>query len=117
MRAVGLLFLVALAIPTNVAELFPFGTHVGDTKLAESESSSPSITLQVPIKYYDDVRKTVFVSINGVLSFEEAFGDFASGTELKNVERTAIAAFFAKTVGGNVYYRFVSLLFCSSHGG
>uniref|UniRef100_A0A914VKD9 Nidogen-1 n=1 Tax=Plectus sambesii TaxID=2011161 RepID=A0A914VKD9_9BILA len=106
MRAIGvLLLLLALsAQKTNAAELFPFGTDVGDTKLTDA-SSSP-ITLKVPIKYFEDTQKTAFVSNNGVLSFDKPFDDLTDeNIELKTVERTAIAAFFADTEGGNVYYR------------
>ncbi|CAB3388254.1 Hypothetical predicted protein [Cloeon dipterum] len=67
---VCLLLLAGAAVAVPRERLFPFGRQYGDSQLTpDDEGSSPEIELAVPVKFYDEEYSTIYVSINGLVSF------------------------------------------------
>jgi len=89
-------------------ELYPFGTVQGDNRLPVGDDvSSSDIQLITPISFYDDIFTSLYINLNGLISFETELPAYRSNLIIPFGYKI-IAPFFADvdiSLSGNVYYR------------
>lgn len=89
-------------------ELYPFGDVHRDQRLSVGDDvSSPSVHLITPITFYDDKYTSLYINLNGIISFDTELPDYRSNLIIP-FDYKVISPFFADvdiTLSGNVYYR------------
>ncbi|XP_059485330.1 nidogen [Neocloeon triangulifer] len=94
-----------LAVPVD--QIYPFGREYGDAVLPPGdEGSSPEFELAIPIKFYNEVYTSLYVGINGLISFLTEIPAFYNMQF--PLEYPVIAPLYTDvdtTGGGSVYYR------------
>ncbi|KAK7069005.1 Calcium ion binding [Halocaridina rubra] len=107
----GCLLLLLLGVPGKEAvpkaDFFKFGEEAGDKKLPNmDEASTAEINLRVPLVFYGQVYESLFVNMNGFVSFLTEIPNFFNVQF--PLEYPLIAPFYSDvdtTRAGNVYYR------------
>lgn len=104
----GVLALSSASMGLTVEELYPFGSQQGDRRLAvEDDLSSPEFFLNTSIAFYDERFTSLYVNLNGFVSFETEIPAYRSNMIIPFGYKI-IAPFFADIdirLSGNVYYR------------
>lgn len=89
-------------------DLYPYGTPQGDRRVVvEDDGSSPEVQLNTTIAFYDERFRSVYVNLNGFLSFETEIPSYRSNMIIPFGYKI-VAPFFADIdirLSGNVFYR------------
>lgn len=88
---------------------YPYGVQYGDTVLpAGDDSSSGSISISVPFPFFNRNYTSLYVNINGAISFETAVSQFTPAAFPLGAQRRMIAPFWSDVDtrnGGTISYR------------
>ncbi|CAH1793172.1 unnamed protein product [Owenia fusiformis] len=94
------------AIPRGL--FYPYGPSSNDTALEQSDdTSSNEIHLETEIVFFDDVHSSIFVNLNGHLSFETELPGYNADFQFP-MPYKVIAGFLSDidtTLSGDVYFR------------
>ncbi|KAF4521231.1 hypothetical protein B566_EDAN005442 [Ephemera danica] len=94
-----------ISVPRDL--LYPYGPEAFDRQLPnEDEGASPEIELTVPIAFFDEIYNSIYVNINGILSFVTEIPNFFNVQF--PLEYPVIAPLYTDVDirgGGAVYYR------------
>lgn len=107
---VGVLLMLHVYCVTAIdrLQLFPFGATQGDDRVDVGDDvSSPEVQLRTPIVFYDDTFSSLYVNLNGHISFETELPVYRSNFILPFGYKL-LAPFLADvdtSLSGNVYYR------------
>ncbi|KAI0241926.1 Nidogen-2 [Lamellibrachia satsuma] len=106
----GLLLVVWTVVARSFSrtELYPFGDDQGDSRLVIADDvSSDRVQLVRAITYFGHRYSSIYVNLNGVLTFKNGLLRYRSDKQLP-IGRQIIAPFYADIdtrLSGNVYYR------------
>ncbi|KAI6214615.1 NIDogen [Aphelenchoides besseyi] len=82
------------------SSLIPYGEPEGDKYVPHSSGLTATV-LNVPFVYFGQEFTQIYLSVHGFVSFGET-----PPTDIVSLRnQTAIAVYYTKTVGGNMYYR------------
>ncbi|KAI1716123.1 nidogen-like domain-containing protein [Ditylenchus destructor] len=112
-QSFSLIFLIAL-FPTAflgvpLDRFFPYGTTHGDTDMERGDDTgSPALQLSVPFPFFDTLYSTLWVNVNGAISFAKQISTYTPVCAPVEREYSSIAPFWADidiTYTGHVFYR------------
>jgi nidogen (entactin) len=108
-RVILIVSWATLALCVTRQGLFPFGDNQGDKRLPVGDDiSSEEIQLKTPVAFYDSLYNSIFVNLNGHVSFETEIPAHKSDLIIPVFRFKLIAPFLADAdsrLSGNVYYR------------
>ena len=88
---------------SKAALLLPYGLNEGDQIITNTENSSISATtLPQPYHFFERKHTEIFISQNGAVSFS---APLSGSLELDAEKKDIIAAYYAPSTGGTIFYR------------
>ncbi|KAI1707227.1 nidogen-like domain-containing protein [Ditylenchus destructor] len=112
-QSFSLIFLIAL-FPTSSSGIsldrfLPYGTTHGDTEMERGDDTgSPALQLSVPFPFFDTLYSTLWVNVNGAISFAKQISKYTPVCGPVEREYSSIAPFWADVdirYTGYVFYR------------
>ncbi|KAI1707224.1 nidogen-like domain-containing protein [Ditylenchus destructor] len=112
-QSFSLIFLIAL-FPTSSSGIsldrfLPYGTTHGDTEMERGDDTgSPALQLSVPFPFFDTLYSTLWVNVNGAISFAKQISKYTPVCGPVEREYSSIAPFWADadiSYTGHIFYR------------
>lgn len=101
--------LIAQSHGVRLSDFYPYGVSNGDTVLpAGDDGDSGSISISTPFPYFNRNHNSLYVNINGAISFVTAVGQYTPAAFPLNDQRPMIAPFWGDVDtrnGGTISYR------------